>query len=162
MSHWLLDHLADKRRMALVIADRIQLYQELLYKEADTDLSVVRDVANALELATLDLILDRFEEDEVKLKAMRESAADAFRLLRVLPLPEDSLAAAYQLLRLSALAVLGDSGADVARMLRQNEWPQLPLDSEDWSKRTWAPCVRIVDRRCAGVCKDYAGQPGLC
>jgi len=51
--------------------------------------------------------------------------------------------AAVFLLRAGALAVLGDKGADAARWLREESWPELPLDSEDWSKRTWATILDI-------------------
>lgn len=143
MTSLLLDSLHEKRREALDIANRIQVYREIIKKEPDVDLRLVQDVANALELASLDLILERFEEDDAKLRAMRESAADAFRLLRVLPLPNEPLKASIQILRMSALAVLGDKGADAARMLRQEEWPVLPTDSDDWGKRTWATIVDV-------------------
>ncbi|MDP8209624.1 MAG: DEAD/DEAH box helicase [Candidatus Stygibacter australis] len=143
MSHWLLDHLGDRRTSALKTAEKIQVYKELLKQRVEVDFSEIEDVANALELATLDLILERFEEDENKLKLMRECASDAFRLLRVLPLPEEPTQASYQLLRMSALAILGDCGVDASRMLKQLELPELPLDSTDWGKRTWATIADV-------------------
>ena len=45
------------------------------------------------------------------------------------------------LLRAGALAVLGDKGVDAARWLRENSWQELPVESQDWSKRTWATVV---------------------
>ncbi len=143
MSFWILDSLAERRVAALKIADRIQIYDELLHVRAEADIELVRDVANALELAALDLILDRFEEDESKLKTMRECAADAFRLFRILPKNENPLENAFLLLHMSALAVLGDKGADAARLLRQREWSNLPLDSTDWGERTWSTILDI-------------------
>lgn len=143
MSHWLLDSISEKRALALNIADRIQIHKELLNQNIEADLSTLSDVSNALELTALDLILDRFEEDDGKLKIMRECATDAFRIIRVLPLPEDAILASYQLLRMSSLAVLGDRGADASRILKQIEWPDLPLDSGDWGKHTWATIVDV-------------------
>lgn len=143
MSHWILDRLSERRVAALRIADRIQIYQELLNTRAETDIELVRDTANALELAALDLILERFEEDDAKLKTMRECAADAFRLFSVLPQLENPLENASLLLRMSALAVLGDKGADAARLLRQREWSNLPLESDTWGERTWATIFDI-------------------
>jgi hypothetical protein len=143
MSHWLLDSISQKRILALNIADRIQIHKELLNQNIEADLSILNDVSNALELTALDLILDRFEEDDSKLKMMRECATDAFRIIRVLPLPEDSILASYQLLRMSSLAVLGDRGADASRILKQIEWPDLPFDSSDWGKHTWATIVDV-------------------
>lgn len=143
MSHWILDSLSERRAEALKIADRIQIYQELLNTHAKSDIELVRDIANALELATFDLILERFEEDDAKLNMMRECAADAFRLYRVLPQPKNPLEEGVLLLRMSALAVLGDKGADAARLLRQREWNNLPLESDNWSERTWATILDI-------------------
>ena len=143
MSHWILDSLSERRAAALKIADRIQIYQELLSTRAETDIELVRDTANALELAALDLILERFEEDDDKLKLMRECAADAFRLFSVLPQLENPLEDAVLLLRMSALAVLGDKGADAARHLRQRAWSNLPLESDSWGERTWATILDI-------------------
>lgn len=143
MSHWLLDIISEKRALALNIADRIQIHKEQLNQNIEADLSILNDVSNALELTVLDLILDRFEEDDSKLKMMRECATDAFRIIRVLPLPEDSILASYQLLRMSSLAVLGDRGADASRILKQIEWPDLPFDSSDWGKYTWATIVDV-------------------
>lgn len=138
MSHWILDSLSERRTTALKIADRIQIYQELLKTRAEADIDIVRDTANALELVALDLILERFEEDDAKLKVMRECASDAFRLFSALPQLENPLENASLLLRMSALAVLGDKGADAARVLRQREWSNLPLESDSWGERTWA------------------------
>lgn len=143
MSYWILDGLAERRVAALKIADRIQIYQELLGTRAEADIELVRDTANALELAALDLILERFEEDDAKLKTMRECAADAFRLFRVLPQPENPLDEGVLLLRMSALAVLGDKGVDAARLLREREWSNLPLKSDSWGERTWATILDI-------------------
>ncbi len=143
MSHWILDSISERRAEALKIADRIQIYQELLNTRAEADIELVRDIANALEMAAFDLILERFEEDDAKLNMMRECAADAFRLYRVLPQPENPLEEGVLLLRMSALAVLGDKGADAARLLRQREWNNLPLESDNWSERTWATILDI-------------------
>jgi len=58
MSHWILDSLSERRAEALKIADRIQIYHELLNTHAEADIELVRDIANALELAAFDLILE--------------------------------------------------------------------------------------------------------
>jgi hypothetical protein len=128
---------------ALKTAEKVQIYKELLQSEITVDFSEIYDISNALELATPDLILERFEEDKSKLKLMRECAADAFKLVRVLPLPEDPINASYQLLRMSSLAILGDRGSDAARLLKQLNWPALPYDSDDWGKQTWSTITDI-------------------
>lgn len=143
MSRWILNSIVERRAAALKIADRIQLYDELLRSSVEFDSTFIRDTANLLELATIDLILDRFEDDDEKLKTQRECAADAFRLLRILPLSDNSLENASLFLRMSALAILGDKGPDAARLLRQQEWRNLPLESENWGERTWATILDI-------------------
>ena len=147
MSHWLLDAIADKRSLALREADRLQFYREMSPEAPTFDTQAMQDVVAALELAVLDMELDRFADEEASLKEMRQAAEDAFRLLRVLPLPEAPMDAATQLLRASALAVIGDRGADAARWLRAMEGdqtaPALPLDSEDWGERCRAVLTDI-------------------
>jgi len=143
MSHWLLDSISEKRASALKTSEKLQIFKEIVQQEIPVDVTGIYEISNALELAALDLILERFEEDDTKLKIMRECAADAFKLLRVLPLPEDPIKASYQLLRMSSLAVLGDRGSDASRLLKQLEWPVLPFNSDDWGKRTWSTITDI-------------------
>ncbi|EMB8466179.1 DEAD/DEAH box helicase [Enterobacter hormaechei] len=147
MNHWLLDAIADKRSLALRKADRVQFYSEMTQAAPTFDIQTIQEVAAALELAVLDMELDRFADDEASRKVMRRTAEDAFRLLRIQPLPEAPMEAATQLLRASALAVIGDRGADAARWLRALEddqtSPTLPLDSADWGERCWAVLTDI-------------------
>ena len=143
MSHWLLDKLSDIRQQALKQASHAQIYREILDAPFCEDAELIRRSAEALEMVVLDLVLEEITDDEEKQKELKVSAADAFRLLRVLPRPEDSVETAMFLLRAGALAVMGDKGSDAARWLREESWPELPLDSEDWSKRTWATILDI-------------------
>jgi len=110
MSHWLLDAIDDKRRLMLWEAIRVQFQKASVF-----DAQAMQDVVAALELAVLDMELDRFANDAASLQVMRQASEDAFRLLRVLPLPGDPMEAATQLLRASALSVIGNRGADAAR-----------------------------------------------
>ena len=139
MNHWLLDAIQDKRNAALREADRVQFLRELADQGVAMDVALLRDTAAALEIATLDLVVDRLADEPERLALMRGAAADAFRLLRALSIDDDPMAAGSHLLRASALAVLGDRGADAARWLRSleagNHWPCLPLDSTDWGER---------------------------
>lgn len=147
MSHWLLEAIEEKRLIALKLSDRYQVYQELVLKEAHINNDLIQEVANALELATLDLILGRFEENLEKEKLLRSAASDAFRLFKSLPFPKDSLEHGMLLLRASALAILGDRGSDAARWLRAlddaGKWPDLPIDAGDWGHRTWATIIDV-------------------
>lgn len=143
MSHWLLDKLRETRERALKQANRAQICRELLAAPFSEDAELIRRAAEALEMAVLDLILEGIADNENREKELRTSAADAFRLLRVLPRPDDPIGTAMLLLRAGALAVLGDKGSDAARWLREDEWPELPLLSDDWRKRTWATILDI-------------------
>ena len=143
MSHWLLDRLNDTRQHALKQASRAQIHHELLDAPFGEDAELIRRSAEALEMVVLDLVMEDIADDEEKQKELKLSAADAFRLLRVLPRPDDAMDAGMFLLRAGTLAVLGDKGSDAARWLREESWPELPLESEDWSKRTWATILDI-------------------
>ena len=147
MSHWLLEAIAERRAQALRDADRVQFYREMTLQEPDFDAQAVYEVVAALELAVLDMELDRFGDDEARQAILHSAAGDAFRLLRVLPLPEAPMAAATHLLRASVLAVIGDRGADAARWLRalneKQAWPALPLDSTDWGERCRATLTDV-------------------
>lgn len=155
MSHWLLEAIADRRAQALRDADRVQFYREMTPQEPDFDTQTMYEVVAALELAVLDMELDRFGDDEASQAVLHSAAADAFRLLRILPLPEAPMEAATQLMRASILAVIGDRGADAARWLRaldeQQAWPALPLNSSDWGERCRATLtdvwLRLVRKR---------------
>lgn len=147
MSHWLLDTIADKRRVALREADRLQFYREMSRELPDFDEEVLRESAAVLELAVLDLEVDRLADDPEQRTLSRQAAGDAFRLLRMLPLPANPMEAGTHLLRASVLAVLGDRGADAARWLRSldesQQWPDLPLDSSDWGERCRATLTDV-------------------
>lgn len=143
MSHWLLDTLDESRQDALAQATRAQIYRELLNPVLKIDYELIRRVAEGLELAVLDLELDGVRDDEVKLCSLKLAATDAFRLFRVLPRPEDPLDAGLFLLKTCSLAVLGDKSPDAARWMREEVWPELPIDSTDWAQRTWGTVIDI-------------------
>lgn len=147
MSHWLLDTMAEKRRVALREADRLQFYREMGRDLPDFDGEVLRESAAALEIAVLDLEVDRLADDPEQRALSRQAAGDAFRLLRMLPMPINPMDAGTHLLRASVLAVLGDRGADAARWLRSldesQQWPDLPLETPDWGERCRATLTDV-------------------
>lgn len=147
MSHWLLDGIAEKRRLALREADRVQFYREMGHEAPDVDAEALREAAAVLELSVLDLEVDRLADDPERRSLLRLAAGDAFRLLRMLPLPQNPMDAATHLLRASVLAVLGDRGSDAARWLRSlddaQQWPVQPLESSDWGTRCWATIIDV-------------------
>ena len=143
MSRKILDILDDSRQQALEQAQCVQVSQELLEFPFNVDYELMQKTAVFLEIAVLDLVSDELEEDGENQRELRLIAADAFRLLRALPRPDDGLEAGIFLLRAGALAVLGDKGVDAARWLKENNWPELPVESQDWSERTWATVVDV-------------------
>ena len=155
MNHWLLDAMAERRSHALREADRVQFHQEMGREVPAFDEALLRETAAALEIAVLDLKVDRLADEPEQLALSRQAAADAFRLLRMLPLPADPMVAGSHLLRASVLAVLGDRGADAARWLRTldeaGHWPALPLEARNWGKRCRAALtdvwLRLVRKR---------------
>ena len=51
--------------------------------------------------------------------------------------------AAEWLVRLGCLAMLGDRGADMRRLLVEDRVPELPLVDDDWGRRVWATTLDI-------------------
>lgn len=155
MNHWLLDAMAERRSLALREADRVQFHQEMGREVPAFDETLLRETASALEIAVLDLKVDRLADEPEQLALSRQAAADAFRLLRMLPLSAEPMAAGAHLLRASVLAVLGDRGADAARWLRTldetGHWPALPLETHNWGERCRAALtdvwLRLVRKR---------------
>jgi replicative superfamily II helicase len=143
MSNWLLVGLRGAREQALEQASRSQIQREFQSLPLTQDVDVIQRAAEVLEMAVLDLILEGTADNADRIRDMRTNAADAFRLMRVLPRSGDPIDAAKFLLRASILAVLGDRGSDASRWLREEEWPELPFASDDWSKRTWATILDI-------------------
>lgn len=143
MSHWLLDQLKDIRKDALNQAKRTQIHKDLFGKPFEGDEDLIRRASGALEIAVLDLLTDDIKDNEEKQKELKRIAADAFRLLRSLPMPDDAMKAGEHMLNACALAVLGDKGSDAARWLQEDGWPDLPLESGDWGIRTWATILDV-------------------
>lgn len=143
MSHWLLEALGNAREQALKQASHAQIYQELLKRPFSEDAEFIRRCAETLEMVVIDLTLENITDDEAKRKELKLAAADAFRLLRVLPRPDDAMGGGMFLLRAAVLAVLGDKGPDAARWLREEPWSELPLASSDWGERTWATTLDV-------------------
>jgi hypothetical protein len=141
MTHWLLDTLKDSLEQAKREANKALIYQALLNETVIVDYGLIERHAEALELIVLDLQLEGVNDENQAL--LRECAADAFRLLRVIPNKTTPILQTEQILRHCALAVIGDMGADAARLLREKSWETLPLDSQDWGEKTWATILEI-------------------
>jgi len=138
----MLESIGEMRAKALHEATRIQILGALASLPHDVDYVLIERVAQSLETVVMDLLLNPDDEGE-QLHLLRQCAADAYRLYRVLPEKEAMLVEAELRLRRSALAVLGDLGADAARNLREQPWPALDVESEDWRTRTLCTIIDI-------------------
>lgn len=147
MSHWLLDAIADRRILALREADQGHRHQEAGREAPALDEDLLRDTACMLEIAVLDLGADSLCDPPDQAELSRQAAADAFRILCLLPFPADPILAGRYLLRASVLAVLGDRGASATRWLRtldeSGQWPAMPLESVSWGERCQATLMEI-------------------
>ena len=139
--HWLLAELGERRAIALEKASVTYVHKEFMGTQLTEEDELIRRTADVLEMVCLDLLRDG-RPDEKDLPEIRSSAADAFRLLRVLPRPRDPFTDAIACLRMCSLAVIGDMGTDAARLLREASWQDAPLQSYNWGERTW---VTITD-----------------
>lgn len=142
MSHWMIESLGEMRDKALHEATRAQVLSELASLPHDIDFVLIERVAQTMETVVMDLLLSPSTEKE-QLHTLRQCAAEAYRLYRVLPEQKTTLGEAELRLRQSALAVLGDLGADAARNLRERQWPHLELESADWRTRTLSTIIDI-------------------
>ncbi|MCY4234216.1 MAG: DEAD/DEAH box helicase [Bacteroidetes bacterium] len=131
------------RQQALKQAQCIQISKELISFSFHADHHLIQTTALYLELSVMNLIENGLPEEDENRMELRIAARDAFRLLKALPRLDDPLEDGLYLLRTSALAVLGDRGVDASRWLREIEWPELPIDSQDWMERTWATVVDV-------------------
>jgi hypothetical protein len=135
-SSWVLEALSDERvawsdnesarRLLMLALDTPDLLDGAY---ADKDL---RFVAEAMELAVLDLL-----DADDRVDDLRIVSEKAFQLLRVMSLPDDPDARGDQLLRTACLGVLGDRGADVARYLKHQTWPEI-TPTANWGSKTKA------------------------
>ncbi|MFY9259702.1 MAG: DEAD/DEAH box helicase [Gallionella sp.] len=142
MSHWMLESLGEMRSKALHEATRVQVLTELAGLPDEIDYELIERVAQSLETVVMDLLLSASVENK-QVRLLRECAADAYRLYRVLPERDIMLEEAELCLRRSALAVIGDLGADAARNLREKSWINLELESENWRIRTLSTIIDI-------------------
>lgn len=137
---WIVSSLGPERlRDATDESARRRLWSALLDKPSEPRLDDdrLRFAANALELDVLDAVGD----DD--LPRLRGSAASAFQIARVLRLPELPAERAEALVRLGCLGILGDRGADVKRVLRNQDLAQLHHHAAHWGDRVWATALHV-------------------
>lgn len=144
MQHWLLDSLSSNRRRMLRLSRRLSRYPRPLYPEERESLD---SVICGLEMAIQDILIDARHGDTGHLPLVADAAMDGFHLLQLYPLPPGGLALGSHLLRLSSLAILGEGLEECRAWLRtvspKEEWPFLPVDSENWGARVPATVIGL-------------------
>lgn len=138
----MLESLGDEREKAIREATRAQVLGEFSTLPEGIKFNSIERVAQVLEAVVMDL-LHKFPADEEKSKLLRQCSSEAYRLYRVLPSRVNAMDEAELRLRQSALAVLGDMGADASRHLREKPWPELKTESDDWRERTFSTILEI-------------------
>lgn len=135
---WIINALGrDKVRQADAESGRRRLSQALgLVCREEVSNDRLHFISNALVLRVIDLL------DADDRAALSIASSEAFQLARVLPIPEEPIAAAEALLRLGCLGVLGDRGADVRRLLGER-FPDLPTEADEWSTRVWSTILDV-------------------
>ena len=98
----------------------------------------LQHVFTILEFQVFDLLANEEQTD-----SLREVAAQAFQLGRVLPIPEDSLDADEWIIRLGCLSVLGNRSADFKRISRDYKFPSTLVEKSDWGRRVWVGVLDI-------------------
>ena len=137
---WVLDAIgAERVDRAEVEASRRRVVAALGFEAVELgNEEELREAGAALEILVFDLLTDDEQPD-----ALRQASARAFQVCRAIQLPPDPVEAAEWLLRLACMAILGDRGADIHRVLVDDGIPDLPLTDDDWGHRVWAVTLNI-------------------
>ena len=137
---WVLDAIgAERVDRAEVEASRRRVVAALGFEAVELgNEEELREAGAALEILVFDLLTDDEQPD-----ALRQASARAFQVCRAIQLPPDPVEAAEWLLRLACMAILGDRGADIHRILVDDGIPDLPLIDDDWGHRVWAVTLNI-------------------
>jgi len=138
-STWLEDALGTARLEETRVEASRRRINGALGRSADRETGEDRlqTIALVLELRVFDL-LD--SEDDAGLTA---ASVDAFQVARTLSRPPEPVAAGEWLVRLGCLANLADRSADFRRMVGEQPWPALPVDSACWGARVWASVLEV-------------------
>jgi hypothetical protein len=144
---WILEALGDQKlKDAQTESHRRRLLRALDMEEAVGGQENLRFAAGALELALHGLL----REQAANADDVRETASEAFQLLRAITPPASPLERQEWLLRLACQAVLGDRSADVRRLLNGESWESATSYS-DWGSKVrssiYSAWLRIIRKR---------------
>ena len=138
VTNWIIEAYGEDR-----IAHAAEYAQELLCQnifskfdaqiqwETEEDLQKIYSALEVIELALVDAIR---REDKIHIL---EHAENAFKIYRVLDLPEDHNERVKQIIKTTCFGILGEKNADVRRWLKEHE--NIPEELENYSN--WAEKV---------------------
>lgn len=142
MTHWMIEALGASHVLALKEAERAQVFSEFSSEKTTINIDLIESVAQTLETVVMDMLSDS-RSDEHSLNTLRKCAAQAYKLYRVLPDRSSPLEESERRLHQSALAVLGDLGADAARGMREKAWPAIDPEPSDWYVKTFGTIIDV-------------------
>ncbi len=134
---------AEASEQASADAIRVRIADALEVMSEPFDERSVSFAQQAWELALFDALSDEDGDGG----SVRETAEQAFQLLRVLSPPRAAPDASRFLVRLGCLGLLADRQADAARLLSAHALPDEPTQG-DWGERTqaaiWNAWLRVI------------------
>ena len=136
---WLLENIAVERKEVNELINKRVLSEELQNITVNIDFGKVERVTTILELYLFDMLSSNdYNKDEVK-----KVAAELFRLCRVMPNSNDVLKNLLHTLKYSCFGVLGDNGISVSKLLKEKNWDEAHLTSENWKEKTLATIIDV-------------------
>lgn len=141
---WIRDAIPDEvSERASADAVRVRIADALDVPTEGLDERSTSFAQQAWELALFDLLSDSESDQD----STRETAEQAFQLLRVLSPPREAPDANRFLVRLGCLGLLADRQADAARLLAVHPLPEESVDAT-WGERTqtviWNAWLRLI------------------
>lgn len=146
IGNWLLEHIAEERLEVNRLINQFILSQELQNRSIDIDFSKIERVVNILELHLFDLLSSTSSnEDEIKRisKEIKITSAELFKLCKVLPLSDNAMYNLQFKLKYSCFSILGDLGISASKLLKEQGWDGVLLDSEVWKEKTLATIIDV-------------------
>lgn len=139
ISTWLLQRIEDERAIVNTLVNQRILRKELQAIDLEIDFNRVQNVIDVLELSLFDLLSSSGTPRDTIVKL----SAELFRLSRTLPAKDNVLDDMRMKLKYSCFAILGDIGISASKLLKESDWNQSILLSDNWKERTLATIMDI-------------------
>jgi len=159
-SHWLLDNVSNEDyAKAFEIADTRLVVTSLnksnleRVENFDDENKFIQDIADVIELATIDLMTNKDELTEDEKKQLFTMYQHLFHLLRVLPIPSDEIKKIKFVYRLIAFSYLGQKWESGKRYIVDNENDIIVevAENDTWDirvfKKTYSAFVHLIRKK---------------